>query len=889
MLEKSLATLFALLILATLINRFLVWRLPERKGGEVTLRIRTWWGIVICFSMVISGPRWMTLTFFALISFLALKEYCTLISVHFPRWLYWGIPLNYLLIGFNCFELFLLFIPLAGFLILATWRVLVGDPSGFLHTVSAIFCGWIMTVFTLSHAAWLLMLPTINIQGGALLVLFLLALTESNDIAQYLWGKSCGRRKVVPKVSPGKTLEGLMGGVITTMIASLIIGPLLTPLDTLQALLAGLLIGISGFCGDVVMSAIKRDIGVKDSGKLLPGHGGLLDRIDSLIFTAPVFFYFIRYCCYCRKIEKMENSRIPGEHFFTTSDNTALFYRHWPTLQPGVKKVIVLFHRGHEHSGRLQHIVDELAMPDTAFYAWDARGHGQTSGPRGYSPSLARSVQDVDEFVRFAASDSQVGLEEVVVIAQSVGAVMVATWVHDYAPAIRGLVLASPAFKVKLYVPLARPGLALWHRLRGLFFINSYVKGRYLTHDRQRVASFNNDPLITRAIAVNILLDLYKTSERIVSDAAAITLPTQLLISGDDYVVHRQPQIDFYQRLRSPLKELHLLPGFYHDTLGEENRAQAFEKMQSFISRLYANKSQKFDYQHEDRTGPSADRWRLLSGGPVPLSPVDLAYRFMRKAMKLFGAHSAGLHLGMSTGFDSGSSLDYVYQNQPQGSNAFGRLIDKIYLNSVGWRGIRQRKTHLQMLIKQAVADLHAKGLAIRVVDIAAGHGRYVLDALANEPAISEILLRDYSEVNVAQGQEMIAQRGMSGRARFEQGDAFNPAELSTLTPRPTLAIVSGLYELFPENEQVKNSLAGLANAIDPGGILIYTGQPWHPQLELIAGVLTSHKDGKPWVMRVRSQGEMDSLVHDAGFDKCTQRIDEWGIFTVSMAVRRDN
>ena len=298
MLEKSLAILFMLLILATLINRFLVWRLPKRKGDEVTLRIRTWWSIVICFSLVISGPRWMTLTFFALISFMALKEYCTLIFVHFPCWLYWVIPLNYLLIGFNCFELFLLFIPLAGFLILTTWRVLVGDTSGFLHTVSAIFWGWIMTVFALSHAAWLLMLPTTNTQGGALLVLFLLATTESNDIAQYLWGKSCGRRKVVPKVSPGKTLEGLVGGVITTMIASLIIGPLLTPLNTSQALLAGLLIGISGFCGDVVMSAIKRDISVKDSGKLLPGHGGLLDRIDSLIFTAPVFFYFIRYCCY---------------------------------------------------------------------------------------------------------------------------------------------------------------------------------------------------------------------------------------------------------------------------------------------------------------------------------------------------------------------------------------------------------------------------------------------------------------------------------------------------------------------------------------------------------------------------------------------------------------
>ncbi|EYY55344.1 hypothetical protein BX81_08415 [Escherichia coli O165:H25 str. 2010C-4874] len=248
MLEKSLVTLFALLILATLINHFLLWRLPERKGGEVTLRIRTWWGIVICFSLVISGPRWMTLTFFALISFLALKEYCTLISVHFPRWLYWVIPLNYLLIGFNCFELFLLFIPLAGFLILATWRVFVGDPSGFLHTVSAIFWGWIMTVFALSHAAWLLMLPTTNIQGGALLVLFLLALTESNDIAQYLWGKSCGRRKVVPKVSPGKTLQGLMGGVITTMIASLIM---------IVSGYAATMLSMAAFASDCAFAAIS--------------------------------------------------------------------------------------------------------------------------------------------------------------------------------------------------------------------------------------------------------------------------------------------------------------------------------------------------------------------------------------------------------------------------------------------------------------------------------------------------------------------------------------------------------------------------------------------------------------------------------------------------------
>ncbi|MDF7670716.1 bifunctional alpha/beta hydrolase/class I SAM-dependent methyltransferase [Orbaceae bacterium ESL0721] len=584
----------------------------------------------------------------------------------------------------------------------------------------------------------------------------------------------------------------------------------------------------------------------------------------------------------------MIDIRDPEERHFLTSDNIKLFYRYWPATAKGaVPKVVILLHRGHEHSGRLQHIVDELAMPDTAFYAWDARGHGNSPGQRGYSPSLARSVQDLDEFIRFAATDSQVSMNNIVVIAQSVGAVLAATWAHDYAPKIRGLVLASPAFKVKLYVPFARFGLTLMQRLRGLFFINSYVKGKYLTHDPERIASFNSDPLITRSISVNILLDLYKTANRVVNDANAITLPVQILVSGSDFVVHRKPQISFYHNLRNPLKELHILPGFYHDTLGEQQRSLAFEKIGNFIDTLYKSPPKAFDYSNEDRWSVSADKWRLLNGGPEPYSRDDITYRTLRYTMKLLGKQSTGIELGFKTGFDSGSTLDYVYQNQPHGNNFLGRLIDQYYLNSAGWRGIRQRKIHLQMLIQQAVDKLIDQGMAVRVVDIAAGHGRYVLDALKNKLAVEEILLRDYSELNVAKGLEMIKAHNMADRARFEIGDAFNRQELASLKPRPTLAIVSGLYELFPENEQIKNSLAGLAEAIEPSGILIYTGQPWHPQLKTIAWSLTSHKDGKPWVMRIRSQGEIDALVAEAGFDKCTQLIDEWGIFTVSMAVLR--
>ena len=580
-------------------------------------------------------------------------------------------------------------------------------------------------------------------------------------------------------------------------------------------------------------------------------------------------------------------ARVPSEGTFTASDDTDLFYRHWPAMQAGrPSKVVVMFHRGHEHSGRLQHIVDELRLFDTAFYAWDARGHGRSPGERGHSPSLGRSIRDVDEFVRFAAEDSGVALDDVTVIAQSVGAVLVSAWAHDYAPKIRGLVLASPAFKVKLYVPFARTGLSLMQRWRGLFFVNSYVKGKYLTHDPERIESFNTDPLITRAISVNILLALYKTAERIVSDAAAITLPTQLLVSGSDYVVHRKPQVDFFNGLRSPVKEMRVLPGFYHDTLGEKDRSLAFDKMRDFIDTLYAMPPQRIDYAHEDRWSPSADTWRMLAAGPAPFSAESIAFCALRYGMKALGTQSDGVRLGLETGFDSGSTLDYIYQDKARGRNVFGRLIDRNYLDSIGWKGIRQRKVHLQQLIQQAVVHLQQQSMPVRLVDIAAGHGRYVLDALQHLDGVDDILLRDYSELNVEKGQALIAERGLSSVAHFEQGNAFDRQSLATLS-RPTLGIVSGLYELFPDNAMVRASLAGLADAIPEGGLLIYTGQPWHPQLKTIAWALTSHRDGQPWVMRVRTQGEMDALVEEAGFDKCAQLIDEWGIFTVSLAVRR--
>ena len=564
-----------------------------------------------------------------------------------------------------------------------------------------------------------------------------------------------------------------------------------------------------------------------------------------------------------------------------------LFYRHWPATGAKADKAIVLFHRGHEHSGRLQHIVDELNLGDYAMFAWDARGHGKSPGERGDSPGFATSVHDVDGFVRHLSAEYGIRMESIAVIAQSVGAVLVSTWAHDYAPRIRCLVLASPAFKVKLYVPFARSGLALQYKLRGNFFVNSYVKAKFLTHDPERIRSYETDPLITRAISVRILLALYEAGERVVADAQAIRLPTQLLISGADWVVHQGPQDEFYERLGSAVKERHLLDGFYHDTLGERDRTPVMEKIRDFIGRMFAAPPAEASLLDADERGYTRDEEVRIAQPLGALSPKNLQFAMVRTSMRSIGRLSRGIRLGWETGFDSGSTLDYVYRNVAEGITPLGSMIDRSYLDSIGWRGIRVRKENLGRAIASAARRLDAAGHPVRIADIAAGHGRYVLEAVqALDRRPESILLRDYSDINVREGTALIAEKKLQDVARFVKADAFDEDGVAAIDPRPTIGIVSGLYELFPSNQQVGASLRGFARAVQPVGFLIYTGQPWHPQLELIARTLTSHRGGAAWVMRRRTQLEMDQLVRSVGFEKIDQWTDDWGIFTVSLAAR---
>lgn len=570
---------------------------------------------------------------------------------------------------------------------------------------------------------------------------------------------------------------------------------------------------------------------------------------------------------------------------FRTSDDFELFYRFWPAESDTPSGAVVLFHRGHEHSGRITHVVDELDLPDFAFFAWDSRGLGLSRGEQATDPTSGTLIRDVQEFVDHISSSYSIDVEDIAVVGQSIGAVVVAAWAHDFAPRIRCMVLASPAFSVKLYVPFAWPGLKLAYAIRGNFFVNSYVKGKFLTHDPERVASYDNDELIVRPIAVNILLGLNDVAQRVVADASAITIPTQLLVSGADWVVHHEPQHRFYERLGTPIKERHIFEGFYHDTLGEKDRKLAIDKAREFLLQQFKEPAEKVSLLTADKLSYTRTEADAIAS---PLRRFSLKWFYwltVRMGLRICGWLSEGVRLGHSTGFDSGSTLDYVYENKARGVTPLGRIIDRAYLDSIGWKGIRQRKIHIEDLVRDAAERLQREGFAIRVVDIAAGHGRYILDAFEQiEIRADSICLRDYSEMNVAAGTKLIMTRGLEDTVSFEKGDAFDRDSLAAIHPEPTLGVVSGLYELFPDNELIIRSLDGLAAAASDCGYLIYTGQPWHPQLEFIGRALTSHREGMSWVMRRRTQAELDQLVAAAGFTKLDQRIDEWGIFTVSLA-----
>lgn len=303
-LAVSLCAIIVFLAIAHILVFIIAFLNKDKDYTNLKLRMRSWWIITFFLMFIFLGNKPVQYCSIALLCFLALKEFFSFIKIDLSDrsllfWAYLAIPVEMYFLYTKWVIMFYLFVPLYMFLLIPIRRILSGDTHDFIRVTGLIQWGMLLTVYSLGYLGAFLMLPIVHPSpyqfSGLEVLLYLLILNSLNDAFQYVWGKLFGKHKIVPTISPNKTWAGYIGGLLTTMLIAYFIAPFLTPFTWQFAVLSGFIIASFGFLGDVCMSAVKRDVGVKDSSTLIPGHGGVLDRVDSLIFSAPIFFHFFCY------------------------------------------------------------------------------------------------------------------------------------------------------------------------------------------------------------------------------------------------------------------------------------------------------------------------------------------------------------------------------------------------------------------------------------------------------------------------------------------------------------------------------------------------------------------------------------------------------------------
>ena len=296
---------FAFLAAATGIGRAIAWKYDPNQSNptiqNLNARINAWWGMVIVLGIALLAGHTGVILLFTFLSFAALREFMTLTTKN--RADHWSLlaaffvvlPAQYYLIWIEWYGLYSIFIPVYVFLLLPIFTVLRGEEKDFLIRISETQFALMICVFCASHVPALLSLNIPEFDGrNILLIAWLVIVVQISDVLQYVWGKLCGKTKIAPRISPSKTWEGFVGGILSaTLIGTMLFW--LTPFSPLFAFAMALACTLMGFFGGLVLSAIKRDRGIKDWGHLISGHGGFIDRLDSVVFAAPVFFHLTRF------------------------------------------------------------------------------------------------------------------------------------------------------------------------------------------------------------------------------------------------------------------------------------------------------------------------------------------------------------------------------------------------------------------------------------------------------------------------------------------------------------------------------------------------------------------------------------------------------------------
>lgn len=299
------AGVIGVLLLASTVG--LVLKMTVAAGGphatidNLNARVKAWWLMAVVIGLALLGGKTGVTALFAFASFVALREYTSIAptrrSDHLALVLcfFVAVPFQYLLIWMEWYGFYSIFVPVYCFLVLPTLPAMRGEIRDFMQRTATLQWGLMICVYCISHVPALLTLDIPGYEGrNGFLLVFLILIVQSSDVLQYVWGKLLGRKKIAPEVSPAKTVAGFVGGVACTTVLGATLW-WITPFTLPQAALISFALALMGFLGGLVMSAIKRDRGVKDWGTLIEGHGGVLDRLDSVCFSAPIFFHIVRF------------------------------------------------------------------------------------------------------------------------------------------------------------------------------------------------------------------------------------------------------------------------------------------------------------------------------------------------------------------------------------------------------------------------------------------------------------------------------------------------------------------------------------------------------------------------------------------------------------------
>lgn len=536
-------------------------------------------------------------------------------------------------------------------------------------------------------------------------------------------------------------------------------------------------------------------------------------------------------------------------------------------------RAVILFYHEDELKAVPSYLVKRLDLSECRVFLFNFSADELLKETKKNVSQISRQGYIFQQFIEYINKVYGIESQDISILSFAQSSLVIAAWIIDYASKVSSVTFVAPAIFTSRR-EMMKTGLCN--------IINNRGGNKQESKDGPAIAIENKTSSLKRNACRNIN-DIIYSSRRIIRDAFSYQTPTFVVFLEKDSGQISASQRKFYASIASEIKETVILPPSAINNSGVDNNI-FYDRITKFILDRFSETYVPASLFNLYLKGATKDEYEKLRRDET--DPLKKCYwKAVKKFMHSVGRLSTGIRTGMDNGFDSGVSLEYMYRNEPEGKTLIGKFLDRLYLNNNACRSLRVREKNVEAFIAIATKNLAAEGKQIRLLDIAAGCGRYIFNMLRrmNQP-LDHALMRDFDNANVLSGRKKIQDLRLSEKATFEQGDAFSPDDLATIPRDRTLTIVSGFYELFSDNALVLASLKGISEATEEGGYLIYTTKLWNPMAAFAARVLPSLNKGEYWVLRRRTQLEIDQLVNQAGFVKVAQRIDPFGRFSVALA-----